>query len=209
MNNNFQDYRKLIEFLKSKGDFNQELLDAMYNTPRVDYVDEAFSHLVNFNDALPIGYGQTISQPYIVLRMLQLLDLNEKNIVLEIGTGSGFQTSVLSKLVSHVYSIERIKALQLNAKRVMRLHNITNVTCKHSDGFYGWESKAPYDAIIFSAAISEKPLHLIKQLKLNGKLIAPIGDKKQKLIMYIKKNGSVTEKVFENVNFVPLLTGLC
>ncbi len=143
---------RLREFLVASGITNQQVLDAIYRLPRESFVSQAMMHQAYDNNALPIGQGQTISQPYIVAKMTELLNLTQNSRVLEIGTGSGYQTAVLAQLVDHVYSVERIKSLQWDAKRRLKQLDIYNVSTKHGDGWKGWASKGPFDAIIVTAA---------------------------------------------------------
>jgi protein-L-isoaspartate(D-aspartate) O-methyltransferase len=157
---------------------------------------------------LPIGQGQTISQPYIVARMTELLHLaGVRDKVLEIGTGSGYQTAVLAKCFNKVYSVERIKALQWQAKRRLQQLDLYNVTMKHADGWQGWQSQAPFNGIIVTAAASKVPQDLLTQLADGGVLLAPIGEQEQKLTMIIRQGDSFTEHVIAPVRFVPLVPG--
>lgn len=160
---------RLIAFLISSGIKDQRVLDAMHCLPRESFVSQAMMHQAYDNNALPIGQGQTISQPYIVARMTELLELQRASNVLEIGTGSGYQTAVLAQIVDHVYSVERIKSLQWEAKRRLKQLDIYNVSTKHGDGWLGWETKGPFDAIIVTAAAEVIPQALLSQLKDGGK----------------------------------------
>lgn len=143
---------RLITFLIENGIQDQKVLDAIYQLPRESFLSQAMYHQAYDNNALPIGQGQTISQPYIVAKMTELLELQQDSRVLEIGTGSGYQTAVLAQLVDHVYSVERIKSLQWDAKRRLKQLDFYNISTKHGDGWQGWSSKAPFDAIIVTAA---------------------------------------------------------
>lgn len=145
---------QLVSILQHKGIKDPQLLEVMRSLPREYFLSEAMRHQAYDNNALPIGAGQTISQPYIVAKMTELLNLKPNSRVLEVGTGSGYQTAVLSKMVDHVYSIERIKSLQWDAKRRLKHLDIYNVSTKHGDGWQGWPSKGPFDAIIVTAAAS-------------------------------------------------------
>ena len=168
---------------------------------------EALQHQAYDNTALPIGYGQTISQPYTVARMTEALALTRTSRVLEIGTGSGYQTAILAHLVDHVYSVERIKALQWQAKRRLKQLDLHNISTRHGDGWEGWESRGPFDAIIVTAAPSEIPPALISQLADGGVLIAPIGDKNQ-VLQHIQRQGNQLKLInIEPVRFVPLVKG--
>jgi protein-L-isoaspartate(D-aspartate) O-methyltransferase len=147
----------LLEQLRQQGIHDEKLLHAIEAVPRERFVDEAFQHKAYENTALPIGSGQTISQPYTVARMTELLRLTPSSRVLEIGTGSGYQTAILAHLVEHVFSVERIKGLQWQAKRRLKQLDLHNVSTRHGDGWLGWPSRGPFDAIIVTAAPPEIP----------------------------------------------------
>ncbi len=197
----------LIRQLQELGIRDERVLAAMANVPRNYFVDEAISHQAWENTALPIGFGQTISQPYIVARMTETLIQNNPRNVLEIGTGSGYQTAVLSQLVPHVYSVERIKALQYQARRRLLRLDFHNVSMRHGDGWAGWPSKAPFDAIIVTAAAEKIPDALLTQLADGGRMVIPVGEYKQELLL-IEKYGSRTRtEILEAVRFVPLVHG--
>ena len=198
---------QLVTFLIDNGITDPNILEVMRIVPRENFLPEAMRHQAYDNNALPIGAGQTISQPYIVAKMTQLLELKPHSRVLEIGTGSGYQTAVLSKLVDHVYSVERIKSLQWNAKRLLKQLDIYNISTKHADGWQGWAAKGPYDAIIVTAAASHLPAALIDQLADGGRLIIPIGDEHQDLIKIEKRQGGCISTLVEAVRFVPLISG--
>ncbi|WP_194089794.1 protein-L-isoaspartate(D-aspartate) O-methyltransferase [Vibrio hibernica] len=198
---------QLVTFLIDNGITDPNILEVMRIVPRENFLPEAMRHQAYDNNALPIGAGQTISQPYIVAKMTQLLELKPHSRVLEIGTGSGYQTAVLSKLVDHVYSVERIKSLQWNAKRLLKQLDIYNISTKHADGWQGWAAKGPYDAIIVTAAASHLPAALIDQLADGGRLIIPIGDEHQDLIKIEKRQGECISTLVEAVRFVPLISG--
>ncbi|GLQ73791.1 protein-L-isoaspartate O-methyltransferase [Vibrio sp. vnigr-6D03] len=198
---------KLIEFLQGMGIQDINVLDAIRRLPRESFVSQAMMHQAYDNNALPIGAGQTISQPYIVAKMTELLNLRTDSRVLEVGTGSGYQTAVLAQLVDHVYSIERIKSLQWDAKRRLKQLDIYNVSTKHGDGWKGWAAKAPFDAIIVTAAASEVPTALVDQLDEGGILVIPVGEAEQTLIKVQKLNNEIVTEVIEMVRFVPLVAG--
>lgn len=198
---------QLVTLLIDNGITDPNILEVMRIVPRENFLPEAMRHQAYDNNALPIGAGQTISQPYIVAKMTQLLELKPHSRVLEIGTGSGYQTAVLSKLVDHVYSVERIKSLQWNAKRLLKQLDIYNISTKHADGWQGWAAKGPYDAIIVTAAASHLPAALIDQLADGGRLIIPIGDEHQDLIKIEKRQGECISTLVEAVRFVPLISG--
>lgn len=199
---------QLIAQLQQLGILDDRVLQAMANLPREAFVDEAFAHQAWENSALPIGFGQTISQPYMVARMTECLMAGlDGGRVLEIGTGSGYQTAVLAQLVEHVYSVERIKSLQYQARRRLQRLDLHNVSTRHGDGWEGWPSKAPFDAIIVTAAASAVPDALLYQLKDGGRLIIPVGDSRQQLLLIEKQQGRVRSQVLETVRFVPLVSG--
>lgn len=198
---------QLIEFLKVNGIKEGAVLDAIARVPREQFISEALRHQAYDNNALPIAHGQTISQPYIVAKMTELLELNSSTRVLEIGTGSGYQTAVLAQLVDKVYSVERIKSLQWEAKRRLKQLDIYNVTTKHADGWQGWENKGPFDAIVVTAAASQVPEALIAQLAENGRLVIPVGEDNQELLKIVRHGDSFTSTIVESVRFVPLIAG--
>ena len=199
----------LIGQLIRQGIHDERVLAAMANVPREAFVDEAFAHQAWENMALPIGFGQTISQPYIVARMTEQLLIGKPNSVLEIGTGSGYQTAVLAQLVNHVYSVERFKTLQYQAKRRLQRLDLHNVSTRHGDGWAGWPTKAPFDAIIVTAAAQVVPDALVQQPKVGGRLIIPVGETRgeQKLLLIEKNATQVRSEVLEAVRFVPLVHG--
>ena len=198
----------LSELLQREGVEDKEVLKAISQIPRHIFIDDVLKHKAYQNTALPIGQGQTISQPYIVARMTELMRLaGVKSKVLEIGTGSGYQTAVLAKTFDKVYSVERIKALQWQAKRRLHQLDLYNVTMKHGDGWQGWQSQAPFNGIIVTAAATIIPPELLAQLADGGVLLAPIGEVEQKLTMVIRQGDSFTEHVIAPVRFVPLVPG--
>ncbi|EGA65306.1 protein-L-isoaspartate(D-aspartate) O-methyltransferase [Vibrio brasiliensis] len=198
---------RLIDFLVASGIRDQKVLDAIYRLPREQFVSQAMMHQAYDNNALPIGQGQTISQPYIVAKMTEMLELNRDSNVLEIGTGSGYQTAVLAQLVDHVYSIERIKALQWEAKRRLKQLDIYNISTKHGDGWQGWLAKGPFDAIIVTAAAESVPSALLAQLKDEGIMIIPVGTEDQQLLKITRQGDEFLSEVIEMVRFVPLVAG--
>ncbi len=197
----------LLNQLIAQGIRDSRVLSALSATPREQFVDEAFAHQAWENTALPIGQGQTISQPYIVAKMTQMLELKRGSRVLEIGTGSGYQTAVLAQLVDHVFSIERIKSLQWEAKRRLKQLDIYNVSTKHGDGWQGWPAKGPFDAIIVTAAAPVVPQALLDQLAEGGRLVIPVGEEDQQLLKIVRQGDEVTTQVVEMVRFVPLVAG--
>lgn len=200
--------QRLAQSLKQEGITDPLVLAAIAATPRQLFIDQALEYKAYENTALPIGHGQTISQPYIVARMTQLLlAKGPVNNVLEIGTGSGYQCAILAQLVDHVYTVERIKSLQRQAKRCLRSIDLHNVSMKHGDGWQGWSSKGPYDAIMVTAAPTEIPLELLQQLVDGGQLIIPVGDVTQQLLLITREGERFTKQTVEAVKFVPLLAG--
>jgi protein-L-isoaspartate(D-aspartate) O-methyltransferase len=198
----------LSDLLQREGVEDKEVLKAIAQIPRHIFIDDVLKHKAYQNTALPIGQGQTISQPYIVARMTELMRLaGVQHKVLEIGTGSGYQTAVLAKTFDKVYSVERIKALQWQAKRRLHQLDLYNVAMKHGDGWQGWQSQAPFDGIIVTAAATIIPPELLAQLADGGVLLAPIGEAEQKLTMVIRQGDSFTEHVIAPVRFVPLVPG--
>lgn len=207
--NNFQGMaRRLVQRLRSLGITDEKVLSVMEQLPRHEFMPESLAHQAYANNALPIGNGQTISQPYMVARMTSMLLEASPQTVLEIGTGSGYQTSVLAHLVPQVFSVERISALQYQAKRRLQRMDLHNVAMRHGDGWQGWPSKAPFDAIIVTAAAAQLPNDLLEQLSPNGgRLVIPVGEKEQQLLL-IERNGDEYKRRNEGaVRFVPLLKG--
>ncbi|GAB2911438.1 protein-L-isoaspartate(D-aspartate) O-methyltransferase [Rheinheimera gaetbuli] len=198
----------LAQKLQHEGIAQPQVLAAIANTPRHVFVEAVLAHKAYENTALPIGQGQTISQPYIVARMTELL-LQDKapGKLLEIGTGSGYQTAILARLFDHVCSVERIKALQFQAKRRLQQLDLHNVSMKHGDGWQGWPSKAPFDSIIVTAAPSEVPTALLHQLNDGGRLVIPVGLHQQTLRVYERHGDNYTSRDIEAVRFVPLVPG--
>ncbi|MGS2719084.1 protein-L-isoaspartate(D-aspartate) O-methyltransferase [Paraglaciecola aestuariivivens] len=199
----------LAHLLHKEGINNTQVLSAIANTPRELFLPDALKHKAYQNTALPIGQGQTISQPYIVARMTELLLENQNPTlsVLEIGTGSGYQTAILAQIFTQVFSVERIKTLQFQAKRRMNQLDLHNVKMKHADGWLGWSSKGPYDAIIVTAAAKFMPEELRLQLKEGGRLIIPVGQETQELHCITRQGDEFEEKIIEAVRFVPLVAG--
>lgn len=197
----------LLTQLRQQGIRNERLLKAIENVPRERFVDEALEHKAYENTALPIGSGQTISQPYMVARMTELLNLQPTSRVLEIGTGSGYQTAILAYLVQHVCSVERIKGLQWQAKRRLKQLDLHNVSTRHSDGWQGWASRGPFDAIMVTAAPPEIPQALMQQLDDGGILVLPVGEQAQILQCIQRRGDKFFIHAIEAVRFVPLVKG--
>ncbi|WMQ74287.1 MAG: Protein-L-isoaspartate O-methyltransferase [Sodalis sp.] len=197
----------LLAQLRQQGIRDERLLQAMEAVPRECFIDEAFEHKAYDNTALPIGLGQTISQPYIVARMTELLALRPESRVLEIGTGSGYQTAILAHLVRHLCSVERIKKLQWQAKRRLKMLDLHNISTRHGDGWQGWPSRGPFDAIIVTAAPPEIPQALMAQLDEGGVMVLPVGEEQQHLTRVQRKSGEFVVDTVEAVRFVPLVKG--
>ncbi len=198
----------LAQKLRSEGISDNAVLHAVSQVPRHLFVEAVLAHKAYENTALPIGQGQTISQPYIVARMTELLLQGKApGKLLEIGTGSGYQTAILAHLFSHVCSVERIKALQFQAKRRLQQLDLHNVSMKHGDGWLGWPSKAPFDSIIVTAAPTEVPAALLQQLADGGRLVIPVGVKDQVLRVYQRDADTFSSRDIEAVRFVPLVPG--
>lgn len=200
---------RLIERLKADGIGDERVLQAMTDTPRHLFVDEALAHRAYEDTALPIGFNQTLSRPYIVARMTELvLQHGAPNRILELGTGSGYQTAILSNLVGEIYSVERIKPLLDKARARLRQLRIRNVRCKHGDGFEGWAEFAPFDVILSAAAPESVPEILLSQLAPGGILLLPVGGDSQKLVLVRSTPGGFEETVIEDVLFVPMRGGV-
>lgn len=201
---------RLVQRLYEEGLSNQQVLDVILQTPRHLFVDEALSHRAYEDTALPIGHNQTISQPYMVGRMTELLLADGPlDKVLEIGTGCGYQTAVLAQLVERVFTVERIQALQERAKERLQQLNIRNVVYRWADGWTGWNALAPYNGILVTAAASEVPQALLDQLAPGGRMVIPVGSEQGEQRLLLIKN---TEQGFayhelDPVRFVPLLSG--
>lgn len=200
---------RLILRLREKGVQDEHVLQIMLNTPRHIFVDEALSSRAYEDTALPIGFGQTISQPHTVAVMTEaLLSDGPKCKVLEIGTGSGYQTAVLAQLVEEVFTVERIQRLQMKARQRMRQLDLHNVRYKFDDGNLGWVEKGPFDGIIVTAAPDDIPPALLEQLAENGRMLIPSGESGRQQLHCIIRNGSEFEhSIMHDVEFVPLLKG--
>lgn len=210
MANNFEELRKnMVEKqLINRGIEDKNVIEAFSKVPREEFVDDKYKRSAYDDGPLPIGSGQTISQPYIVALMIDSLNLNADDKVLEIGTGSGYAAAVLAKIVNQVYTIEKIDNLAEKAKERFKKLNYTNISVKVGDGTLGWTENAPYDGIVVSAAAPHVPEALINQLAESGEIIIPVGEEGgvQRLKLIKKaKDGTVTEDNLDYVRFVPLL----
>jgi protein-L-isoaspartate(D-aspartate) O-methyltransferase len=205
---NFQaDRETMVETqIKARGIRNEQVLKAMNKVPRHKFVPEAMRKYAYNDEPLPIGKGQTISQPYIVAYMTDVLDLTERDRVLEIGTGSGYQAAVLAEIVREVYTVEIVEELIRKAKNILNEEGYVNVRFHTGDGTFGWKEYAPYDAIIVTAAPPKIPDRLQEQLKINGRMIVPVGDTFQELILIIRGKKKFKTKKLLPVRFVPLVS---
>ncbi|MBV6289002.1 protein-L-isoaspartate(D-aspartate) O-methyltransferase [Pseudomonas aegrilactucae] len=201
---------RLIQRLIEEGIKDQKVLEVLRNTPRHLFVDEALSHRAYEDTALPIGSNQTISQPFMVAYMSEvLLEDGPLDKVLEIGTGSGYQTAVLAQLVERVFSVERIKVLQDRAKERMVELNLRNLVFRWGDGFEGWPALAPYNGIIVTAGAPQVPQALLDQLAPGGRLVIPVGasGETQQLLLIVREEHGFSRRKLCDVRFVPLLNG--
>ncbi|WP_425256904.1 protein-L-isoaspartate(D-aspartate) O-methyltransferase [Methylomonas defluvii] len=201
---------RMISRLREQGIYNSKVLAIMSDTPRHIFVDEALESRAYEDTALPIGHNQTISQPYIVAKMTELLlEKGPLLKVLEIGTGCGYQTAILSKLVAQVYSVERIAPLMKKARDTLWELGIKTVGFKHSDGGWGWPEHAPYDGILAAAAPAEIPEALLEQMAVGGVMVIPVGlEGMQELHRVTRTEHGFEDEVIERVSFVPFLSGV-
>lgn len=198
--------QQLLQELKKRGVKDKHVLTAIEKVPREFFVEGGQKLHSYENKPLPIGHGQTISQPLIVALMSELCEIKKGDRVLEIGTGSGYQAAVLAELGADVYTIERIQELQENAKKNLRSAGYKNIHFKHGDGFKGWPEEAPFDTIILTASPAEIPQALLDQLKINGKLIGPEGVNLQTLIKITRTESGFEREPLFGVAFVPMLS---
>jgi protein-L-isoaspartate(D-aspartate) O-methyltransferase len=198
--------RQLIETISDRGIHDLAVLRAFDLVPRHAFLPDSIQHRAYEDAPLPIGFGQTASQPSLQALYMQLLDLQQDDKVLEIGTGSGFQTAVLATLSAHVYSIERIRELSVRARAVLDSLRFSNVALLVGDGTIGWSRYAPYDAILVAAAAPSVPDALIDQLAVNGRMLIPIGDRNlQKLRLVRRTEAGIEQEDVASVTFVPLI----
>ena len=199
----------LIIELKKNGVFCSKVLKVIEEVDRNLFIDESLKSKSNLNTALPINCGQTISQPLVVALMTQSLDIEHSMRILEVGTGSGYQTYILSKLSRFVYTIERFKSLSLKASDLFKKLNVSNIFCRHGDGGHGWKDQAPFERIIVTACAHDIPSNLVDQLSINGKMIVPIGEQHNDQILkkITKLKGELIVDDLVKVRFVPLLEG--
>ena len=201
---------RLVSRLRSTGVASESVLEAIGKTPRHLFVDEALASRAYEDTALPIGHGQTLSQPYVVALMTTaLLEGGRRSRVLEVGTGSGYQAAILAQLLPQVYTVERIRRLMERAQALIRVLKLYNVYFRHSNGQTGWTEKAPFDGILLTAAPRQVPEGLVDQLTVGGRLVAPVGDPGQQELLLVER-GPVTfnERRLGRVSFVPLIAGI-
>jgi protein-L-isoaspartate(D-aspartate) O-methyltransferase len=197
---------RLVEVLRRKGVRDLSVLHAVQKVPRHLFVPESVRHRAYDDTALPIGSGQTISQPYVQARYLELIGLTGREKVLEIGTGSGYQTALLALLASMVFSVERVAHLAQSARTALANSGIRNVTVLVGDGTLGWRPFAPFDAILVSAASPEIPGPLVEQLALGGRMVIPLGDRASQSLTLVERNGDgIRVSTIADVRFVPLV----
>ena len=200
---------RLVQRLREQGIANLAVLERIRNVPRHIFVDEALGSRAYEDTALPISYGQTISQPYIVARMTEaLLEAGAAENILEVGTGCGYQTAVLAPLVTRLYTIERIEPLLARARQRLKELGIRNVRFRHGDGTLGWKAHAPFDGILVAAAPLTVPEALVRQLRVGGRLLVPIGPEgEQELVRLTRREQGLQRESLGAVAFVPLLGG--
>jgi protein-L-isoaspartate(D-aspartate) O-methyltransferase len=201
---------RMVERLREQGIRDEVVLAAMGEIPRHIFVDEALATRAYEDNALPLGFGQTISAPLTVARMLELARAGRASVpkALEIGTGCGYQAAVLSRFCAELHSLERISALLTKARRSLRDLRITNVRLKHADGTLGLKDVAPFDAIVMAAAASHLPELLADQLGDGGRLVLPLGTREQRLVLVERNAEGFTQSVLDEVKFVPLIAGV-
>ena len=199
--------RKMVEKqILGRGIKDLSVMEVLSRVPRHLFVNSSLQHRAYGDCPLPIGENQTISQPYIVALMTQVLDLKGGERVLEIGTGSGYQTAILAELASHVFTIERVKPLVKKTKELLEGLKYKNIVFKTFDGTYGWRDQSPFDAILISAATPSIPKSLIEQLADKGRLVAPVGERESQDLIVLNKNGNkVMERKIGSCKFVPLI----
>jgi len=208
MKKNFdQERERMVESqIEARGVKDQRVLEAMRKVPRHAFVSETLKSYAYNDEPLPIGEGQTISQPYIVAYMTEMLHLKEDKKVLEVGTGSGYQAAILAELAREVYTIEIIESLSHRAQKVLEQQGYNNIFFKVGDGSHGWEEHAPYDAIMVTAAPESVPKQLQEQLQLSGRMIIPVGEAFQELVLVIREKKKYKQKRLLPVRFVPLIS---
>ncbi|MFE8073131.1 protein-L-isoaspartate(D-aspartate) O-methyltransferase [Marinobacteraceae bacterium S3BR75-40.1] len=199
---------RLVQRLQEAGIRDLRVLDAIAETPRHIFLDEALAHRAYEDTSLPIGYQQTLSQPYIVARMTEMLLATGARRVLELGTGSGYQTAILARLFPEVYSVERIEPLQRKARERLNLLNFRNVSLRLAQKVMGWPEVGPFDGILVTAAPTSIPEELVRQLTEGGSMILPVGEEQQMLTQVVRRGDHYDATPLEAVHFVPLLSGV-
>jgi len=192
--------------IKARGIKDEKVLEALRKVPRHSFVPEDMKSYAYKDEPLPIGEGQTISQPYIVAYMTEVLELKAEERILEVGTGSGYQTAILAELVKEVYTVEIISTLSLKAQEVLRELGYQNIYFKIGDGTLGWKDCAPFDSIMVTAAPPSVPKTLQEQLKISGKMVIPVGSEFQELILVTREKKNYKKKKLLSVRFVPLIS---
>ena len=201
--------QRLVQRLVEQGITSTQVLEAVRSTPRHLFVDEALAHRAYEDTALPIGWNQTLSQPYIVARMTELAIANgTPKKVLEIGSGSGYQTAILAQVSGEVYAMERIKGLSDRSRKRFRDLRLRNVQLRFGDGLAGWPDKGPFDVILSAAAPEQVPSALLEQFSMGGRLIMPVGNRAQDLVVVQATDSGFETEAVEPVNFVPMLPGV-
>ena len=196
--------RKMVQYLRQLGIKDERVLEAMSKVPRQNFIDLVQQDLAYKNRPLGIGYGQTISQPYIVAYMSEVAAIKSTDKVLEIGTGSGYQAAILGELAQEVYTLEIIPQLASKAQKILNSLGYQNIHVQQSNGYQGWVEEAPYDVIMVTAAPPQIPKSLVNQLALNGRMVIPVGQWKQKIVIVTKTDSGVTKKTTLPVLFVPM-----
>lgn len=200
---------RLVVRLRERGITDEAVLGLIGSVPRHIFIDEAWGHRAYEDSSLPIGHSQTISQPFTVALMSQLLNVSPRQRVLEVGTGSGYQTAVLASLCGRLFSVERIEALVPRAQERLAAMRLRNITLRYGDGYAGWPEEAPFDGILVTAAPPEIPAALMDQLAVGGRLIAPVGTAESQSLQVIDRTeDGLTETIHERVHFVPLVNGI-
>ena len=206
---NFENSRKrMVESqIAARGISDRRLIEAMLKVPRHIFVEEAMAAQAYSDSPLPIGEKQTISQPYMVALMTEMLQLKGTDRVLEIGTGSGYQTAILAQLADRIYTVERIRPLALKARKALDSLGLLNINMKIEDGSCGWPSEAPFDAIIVTAGAPDLPDHLVDQLNIGGRLVIPVGSQRDQVLVRVLKDtdGTVIREESANCRFVKLI----
>lgn len=199
--------KRMVAELVKRGIADQRVIDAMLTVPRHAFVEEAMSSQAYSDSSLPIGEKQTISQPYIVAKMTEMLELKGRERVLELGTGSGYQAAILATLADRVYTVERIRSLAMRARKALDGLRLLNVNLRIADGTEGWPEEAPFDAILVTAGAPEVPECLVHQLAVGGRLVIPVGDRTDQQLVRVtrKEDGSLVREQSLDCRFVRLI----